>query len=214
MSACESRDATITALREGLEKVNEILYENMGLGHCIKAEGRFVELWHKDPMFKGEDVGKKIQEHQTQVHKALVEQANAIRALLSSTAPNKLADTQTGETIEISVPIGGFCCCNMYSEMESETAPNCPIHGIRARKVAAHPTSTKPDSKAADQTQEIERLTTELEAARKALRAYMLVEQTVGGRNPHPVGTNRYVAFELGRKALGLDAAKGKGEKP
>lgn len=35
-----------------------------------------------------------------------------------------------------------------------------------------------------------------------ALRAYMFVEQTNGGRNPHKPGTNRHKAFELGRAAL------------
>ncbi len=35
-----------------------------------------------------------------------------------------------------------------------------------------------------------------------ALRAYMFMEQSAGGRNPHPEGTNKYRAFELGRAAL------------
>lgn len=37
---------------------------------------------------------------------------------------------------------------------------------------------------------------------REALKAYMFVEQTRGGLNPHELGTNRHRAFELGRAAL------------
>lgn len=35
-----------------------------------------------------------------------------------------------------------------------------------------------------------------------ALKAYMFCEQTMSGRNPHPEGTNRHRAFELGREAI------------
>ncbi len=37
-----------------------------------------------------------------------------------------------------------------------------------------------------------------------ALKAYMFLEQTNAGKNPHPVGSNRYRAFQLGRYALAL----------
>lgn len=35
-----------------------------------------------------------------------------------------------------------------------------------------------------------------------ALETYMFLEQTNAGLNPHPVGTNRHKAFELGRAAI------------
>ena len=37
---------------------------------------------------------------------------------------------------------------------------------------------------------------------REALEAYMFCEQTDAGKNPHPPGTNRHRAFELGKAAL------------
>lgn len=36
-------------LRKGLEKVKDVLYDNMGWGHCIATDGRTVELWWEDP---------------------------------------------------------------------------------------------------------------------------------------------------------------------
>jgi hypothetical protein len=49
-----------------------------------------------------------------------------------------------------------------------------------------------------------------LECAR-ALRGYMFLEQTLGGRNPHKQGSNKYNVFEAGRAALG--ALEGSGVK-
>jgi hypothetical protein len=37
---------------------------------------------------------------------------------------------------------------------------------------------------------------------REAIKAYMFMEQTAGGRNPHRPGTNTHHAFELGRAAI------------
>lgn len=42
-----------------------------------------------------------------------------------------------------------------------------------------------------------------------ALKAYMFVEQTRGGVNPHASGTNRHRAFELGRAAIARARAAG-----
>lgn len=42
----------------------------------------------------------------------------------------------------------------------------------------------------------------------EAVRAYMFVEQTLAGKNPHKLGTNRHFAFEKARAAI----AKAEGE--
>lgn len=42
----------------------------------------------------------------------------------------------------------------------------------------------------------------DLSNAMAAVKAYMFIEQTNSGRNPHPMGTNKHIAFELGRIAL------------
>jgi len=53
-----------------------------------------------------------------------------------------------------------------------------------------------------------EEITERLQRCEEAVKAYMFTEQTKGGRNPHPIGTNKYRAFELGRAALAKPEAQ------
>ena len=56
------------------------------------------------------------------------------------------------------------------------------------------------------ESQERERRVAEVNGKlREALKAYRFMEQTCGGVNPHPVGTNKHRAFVLGRAALDAD---------
>ncbi len=79
LKVTEERDA----LKRVLTTVKVGLYDNMGLGHCIKYRGRHVELWSKDPNFNGPETGQEIQKNQTLVHNNLVEMAKSIDAVAS-----------------------------------------------------------------------------------------------------------------------------------